>query len=654
VDEQHPFDGFLPPISSTTYCPNQFFDVVLRRGSRGAVRLVSYLIRKTLGWSDAHGRPQEPQAVVSWRELETRAGIGHSSIAAAVQECIDARYIVCVRPGRPDRAGEPSASACYELRWDEREAYITDPDRFGGFYAGNGNLTYIPNQYFDLVVPNESLSVLRIVGAIIRHTIGYQTRYGFRRQEVSLSHAALERYANLSHEAVRLAVQEAVAHRYVVCVEPGAFDTNAGKESRPATYGIRWRDGWNGQCSRSAESPQPAEGLRAADSPKSCSTPEGPLRNVVRDRSDSLHGDRSERLHGREITEKNTSKQQQASLDDGHPAETRAGQQGEGPPAAAAGHSESSSEPTSELRCACAGASTPAFGLLIDAGFDTATARRLAKEYPFGRIARQCAWLPQRNPHRNKLGLLRRAIEEDWPEPAAATKDDSPAALLAAAYYNFLAGAKPLTATRPSAADLSQAAQLVERVAGAGCDAANPAGWGTDLATLVRRSEYRPGRAPGSLAAAIATHGDNLLYLIQERRKKAERQGLVEVRRRHQAMHQSAYLAYLRACRDHLRSEQGDAYRLFEEMEHRRRKELQEGFVARVGLSERMLQAFDREEDQLTRFWLFFAKHAEHPVLDFWAWDEQHNPDSFAPTIAQSSSESLPACAKAPEGFANP
>ncbi len=61
MDERQSFDGFLPPVSNTTYTPNQFFDVVLRRGSRGAVRLVAYLIRKTLGWCDSEGCPRESQ-----------------------------------------------------------------------------------------------------------------------------------------------------------------------------------------------------------------------------------------------------------------------------------------------------------------------------------------------------------------------------------------------------------------------------------------------------------------------------------------------------------------------------------------------------------------------------------------------------------------
>ena len=55
------FSGFKPPTSNTTYTPNQFFDVVVPNFSRGVVRIVAYLIRKTLGWCDANGNPQEEQ-----------------------------------------------------------------------------------------------------------------------------------------------------------------------------------------------------------------------------------------------------------------------------------------------------------------------------------------------------------------------------------------------------------------------------------------------------------------------------------------------------------------------------------------------------------------------------------------------------------------
>jgi hypothetical protein len=69
------FQGFKPPTSSTTYTPNQFFDVVLPHASRGCLRAVAYLIRKTLGWSDEEGNPQNPEAHVSFREFIDQAGV---------------------------------------------------------------------------------------------------------------------------------------------------------------------------------------------------------------------------------------------------------------------------------------------------------------------------------------------------------------------------------------------------------------------------------------------------------------------------------------------------------------------------------------------------------------------------------------------------
>ena len=51
------FEGFAPLQSNTTYCPNQFFDVVLPHFPRGVVRLVGYAIYRTFAWSDRDGRP---------------------------------------------------------------------------------------------------------------------------------------------------------------------------------------------------------------------------------------------------------------------------------------------------------------------------------------------------------------------------------------------------------------------------------------------------------------------------------------------------------------------------------------------------------------------------------------------------------------------
>src|SRR5882724_7074375 len=80
-----PFAGFALPTSNTTYTPNQFFDVCLPHYSRGVVRLVGFMLRKTLGWCDAEGRPQAEQHAVSYSDLEN-AGISRDMIRLAIDE----------------------------------------------------------------------------------------------------------------------------------------------------------------------------------------------------------------------------------------------------------------------------------------------------------------------------------------------------------------------------------------------------------------------------------------------------------------------------------------------------------------------------------------------------------------------------------------
>src|SRR6186997_415280 len=78
------FHGFKPPTSNTTYTPNQFFDVVIPHFSRGVVRIVGYLLRKTLGWCDANGNPQEEEIEASYGELERKAGVSRDMIRSAL------------------------------------------------------------------------------------------------------------------------------------------------------------------------------------------------------------------------------------------------------------------------------------------------------------------------------------------------------------------------------------------------------------------------------------------------------------------------------------------------------------------------------------------------------------------------------------------
>ena len=111
------FAGFAHPTSNTTYTPNQFFDVCLPHASRGTVRVVAFMIRKTLGWCDAQGNPQAERHAVSYADFE-QAGISHGMIRSAIEEAVKGQFIRCVREPQSKTSGKPGVSGLYELRWD--------------------------------------------------------------------------------------------------------------------------------------------------------------------------------------------------------------------------------------------------------------------------------------------------------------------------------------------------------------------------------------------------------------------------------------------------------------------------------------------------------------------------------------------------------
>lgn len=236
------FHGFHPPTSNTTYTPNQFFDVCLPHSSRGCVRLVAYMIRKTLGWCDADGNPQEEQVFVRYNDLVKRAGISRDRIRASIDEAIERRFINCVRQPRPSTARNSAVTGLYELRWHDTDEYIKDPKRYRRFFEGEGNRTDIPNQFFDELVPRESLSVIKVVGSVVRFSIGFQARRGRRRQQVSLSFSTIQRYAHIGDRTtLSQAVQRAVDSNYILRVKEGFFSPIKGLQES-TTYTLKWLD----------------------------------------------------------------------------------------------------------------------------------------------------------------------------------------------------------------------------------------------------------------------------------------------------------------------------------------------------------------------------------------------------------------------------
>lgn len=352
------FPGFAAPTSNTTFVPNQFFDVVLPHSSRGVVRLVGYLIRRILGWCDEHGNPQQERIAITYSEIERRAGIGHSSLRQALNEAAAGRFIRCVRDAEASDQNQAAVSAVYELAWDPGEQYIKDPKQFRGFFEPAGNRTDIPNQFLDHVVRSEPLSVIQVVGAIARFSIGFQARRGVRRQIASLSYQELQRYTRIrSRAALAAAIARAEAANYIVRVDHGVFDKNAGRGSRPGSYALRWSDGFTTPTPKSVPADHSENWTEV--------TPKSEPANHSEKRTDIQTKQRNE-----------TKKQKPVSLVNPQ------GQQ-----------------------------------MLIEAGFDATAAKVLADRYGLERIRRQVQWLPGRGSARNRLGLLRAAIVGDWPAP---------------------------------------------------------------------------------------------------------------------------------------------------------------------------------------------------------------------------------------------
>ena len=362
--------GFNPPTSNTVYTPNQFFDACLPYSSRGVVRMVALLIRKTLGWCDEDGNPQAERHALSWNDFEA-AGVSRDMIRGAIEEAIAGHFIRCVRQPQTKKTGSPSVSGLYELKWDERPAYLKNPKEFRGFFAGEGNRTYIPNQFFDHVVPNEPLAVVKVVGSVIRFSIGFQNKWGHRRRNASLSYQHIQNFSHIAdRKTLSASIRHAIKSNYIERVEEGFFDPDAGKLSKAAVYAVKWLD----------------EGARPVIGQK---TLPGQIRvnswseNPTGIGQKTLPEERSENPTDIKIKQRNNISKQQAAV---------------------------------------------SFEKLRAEGFGAKAADLLAAAYPGERIDRQIRWLDGRRVKSNRLGMLRSAIEQDWPAPTTAVRksQDSP------------------------------------------------------------------------------------------------------------------------------------------------------------------------------------------------------------------------------------
>ncbi len=552
------FRGFRPPTSNTTYTPNQFFDVVIPHFSRGVVRIVGYLIRKTLGWCDANGNPQEEQIEASYTELEHKAGVSRDMIRSALDDALAGNILECAREGRPKLAHDAGQSALYSLRWSG-VAYTTRPAEFHGFFEGDGNRTDIPNEFFDVVIPNEPLTVIKVVGSIIRHSIGFQTKHGRRRQQVALSFQHIQNYARISSRSdLAKAIRTALEKNYIIRVADGVF-SHRFDERRSATYALRWSDSLIGQKTAPA---------------------------VDQSENQTSIGQISAPADQSEIQTSIKTKPGNETINRQPVADTELQQK------------------------------------LITTGFSEKTAAKLIREHTRQTIEEQMAWLPHRAPARSPAGLLRRAIEQQWPAPAKLRATEvlgTHGWEFARHFYAAFGGNRNEPVNEPSPREVEAANAFVQRLTRAAAGESQVSEWGRALGQLAREQ-----RNPfPSLQLAIRQLGDAFLVKIEKQRLHAQLASVTQLREQHEQTHRAAWLAWLTEQESTMQQSQPDEYARFIAKRDHERTDLA---ADPKPWSRKALDSFDAESVRLSAFRQFFG------LPDFWQWDASINNQAFNQT----------------------
>ena len=629
------FQGFPAYRANVTYVPIQFFTVVLPNCSRGTIRVVGHVLRKILGWVDESGRPTQEQVQFTYRELIEKAGVSRPAIGQALEEALRHRFLRCVRAPLSDREGQPGCSGVYELCWNREGPYTNKLADFQGFHyaaaavleEGEGPAVVrrpgaarknIPNAFFDILLPHERLSVIRVVGAILFYSIKWGPG-GERRAPVELSITELSQLTRMSRHHAYEAVLEAMRRGYIEAVDAGCFDPAAGRKSRVATYAIRWLKG-EAAATPSRNSVMPTGTVLcgsvdgARDTGERLKMVNGRrLRKVNGKRSKKVNGKRSKKVNGRRLKMVNGSNIKTESKTD---------------LTTAAGESTPGTSEAVGLEPAAAAAD-----LLVKQGFDKAAARQLAHRVPLDVIQRQIDWMHGRSATRNRLGLLRRAIEQDWPQPegagpasAVSSAEQAQARLFAAHYYGAYHGLDGPAQTEPFPKDLQAADQFVARLLELKGEEARVPEWGRQFGRLMRDKHQGDPKAKPNLSFALTLFGAQFLAQWQREAAARRRKALGTAREQHQGAFYARYEDYLRQREIALQKADAALYAAFLEHRSDTRHRMNGGlFLA----SADTLAKFDSERSRLHGFAEFFHRHAQQPVLDFWEWDARLNPRRF-------------------------
>jgi hypothetical protein len=588
------FPGFPAFRTNVTMVPLQFFTAVVPYRSRGCVRLVGYMLRRILGWVDTDGNPTCEQLEFTYQDLVKGAGISRDMIHGALKEALDCHLIRCIQEPQRATPGHPGRSGIYRLLWSD--LYTNDPETLEGFFSREAIVETdstgptakaarknIPNAFFDYVLRRERLSVIRVVGALLFKSIRW-VEGGERRQSVSLSISALSMLTHQSRRHVHEAIQEALERGYLECEDSGRFDPKAGAQSKAATYRIRWTQHAVTPAYAIEHGSRPEavrKGIRGSGRKRDTGPVGKGAREAVgkgiRDQSEKVHGKRSEKGYGISI---------KRSIKTNTAAE----------PAAADGMIE-------DLR---------------KVGFDDKTARGLAQRQSEEVIRAQLEWITLRQATSSRLGLLRRAIEENWPkpEPTTVAAEHELGRAFAESFGQTYHQAKPISCSPREAA---VAAEFLTNLK-ANANPEQAAEWGRRFALFIK------GKSPKNhwLVGLIRQYGQEFSGRTSKVSQTAGKVSIQARRCAHEKEFEAAHLSYLTSSMNRGKATEPALWSAF--VAHR------EDIRVRLKLGQAACAILETEASQAVAF-ADFARSQGHKVLGFWDWDSQLNPQRFQVTL---------------------
>jgi len=601
------FLGFQPPTSNVTGTPNQLFDVLMPLCSGPAFKVLSYMIRRTLGWTDAFGNPQEEQLAIPHSQIIAKAGVSSAHVRRALDELLSLRAIECLREPQPPAKGKPPVVGLYQLKWDSRPEYITDPKHFQGFFDGDGNFTYIPNQYFDEIVPSENFSLTKTVGVIARYSIGYKSQRGTRRRFTRASLSFIKDRANINRTTVADILRAGVEKNYLIRFSEGVYGYDKATQVA-ATYGLKWLDKEGLDYSLHSDDPLgvpsksdqvPSKTDQGEDAFQNRldtfeNRPEEHLPNPTRDASQNRpekHLPKPSNI--KTLIKKTSLKQQRADT---------------------VGRAVAVSELAS---------------LLTEQGLSAKDAVTIALEYPEEVIRQQVEWLPLRNP-KNPAGMLRQAIREEWeaPVPETYAPPDSPASAFVAGFYAGYAGNEGDALAAPSKAEISLANPYIEKILTLWPDGPSPEDHGRALGRHVRenkppKADFRP-----NFSTALRMFGDEFYTRLNGKRAAELAAQREELWTRRWEQHRAAYYASILGQEARLEAEHPKRYADFvaARAEDRRRIE-RNRFIREEAERQRNLRHHDSDEAKVQAMLdKNYPSNLSDLVYDFPRWYRQTNP----------------------------